>query len=96
MTIRNLGFGARLEDVNAVEAWLGTLPADGYRNVRRSYIHTQNLCDLIPTTSVWPGLAENPSPLMPPHSPPLVDAMIPDVDQVVDAVMRLAEGGKVP
>jgi hypothetical protein len=22
--------------------------------------------------------------------------MIPDVDQIVDAVMRLAEGGKVP
>jgi acetoin:2,6-dichlorophenolindophenol oxidoreductase subunit beta len=35
-------------------------------------------------------------PIPPPHSPPLVDAMIPDVDQVVDAVMRLAEGGKVP
>lgn len=73
-TIRNLGFGARVEDVNAVEAWLGTLPADGYRNVRRSYMHTLNLCDLIPTTSIWPGLAENPSPLMPPHSPPLLYA----------------------
>jgi pyruvate/2-oxoglutarate/acetoin dehydrogenase E1 component len=35
-------------------------------------------------------------PIPPPHSPPLVDAMIPDVDQVVDAVMRLAEGGKGP
>ncbi len=35
-------------------------------------------------------------PIPSPHSPPLVDAMIPDVDQIVDAVMRLAEGGKVP
>ena len=34
-------------------------------------------------------------PIPPPHSPPLVDAMIPDVDQIVNAVMRLAEGGKV-
>ena len=34
-------------------------------------------------------------PIPPPHSPPLVDAMIPDVDQVVEAVMRLAEGGKI-
>ena len=34
-------------------------------------------------------------PIPPPHSPPLVDAMIPDVNQVVDAVMRLAEGGKL-
>jgi type IV secretion system protein VirB4 len=73
-TIKDLGFGARVEDVNAVEAWLGTLTADGYRNVRRSYLHTQNLSDLIPTTSVWPGLLENPSPLMPTHSPPLLYA----------------------
>ena len=34
-------------------------------------------------------------PIPPPHSPPLVDAMIPDVDQVVDAVISLAEGGKL-
>jgi pyruvate dehydrogenase E1 component beta subunit len=33
-------------------------------------------------------------PIPPPHSPPLVDAMIPDVDSVVGAVMRLAEGGR--
>jgi type IV secretion system protein VirB4 len=70
-TIRDLGFGARVEDVNAVEALLGTFIADGYRNVRRSYLHTLNLCDLLPLTSIWPGLAENPSPLMPAHSPPL-------------------------
>ncbi|MGD1094937.1 MAG: conjugal transfer protein TrbE [Bryobacteraceae bacterium] len=71
-TIQALGFGARVEDVNAVEALLGTFPADGYRNVRRSYIHTLNLSDLLPTTALWSGLAENPSPLMPPHSPPLL------------------------
>jgi len=34
-------------------------------------------------------------PIPPPHSPPLVDAMVPGVNQVVDAVMRLAEGGKL-
>ncbi len=34
-------------------------------------------------------------PIPPPHSPPLVDAMIPDVDQIVDAVMHLAEGRKI-
>jgi type IV secretion/conjugal transfer VirB4 family ATPase len=73
-TIRDLGFGARVEDVNAVEALLGTFTADGYRNIRRSYFHTLNLCDLLPLTSVWPGLSENPSPLMPPHSPPLLYA----------------------
>jgi acetoin:2,6-dichlorophenolindophenol oxidoreductase subunit beta len=39
-------------------------------------------------------VAAQPIPL--PHSPPLVEAMIPDVAQVIDAVMRLAEGGKAP
>jgi pyruvate/2-oxoglutarate/acetoin dehydrogenase E1 component len=34
-------------------------------------------------------------PIPPPHSPPLVDAMIPDVERVVSTVMRLAEGGKL-
>jgi pyruvate/2-oxoglutarate/acetoin dehydrogenase E1 component len=33
-------------------------------------------------------------PIPPPHSPPLVDAMIPDMDCIIDAVMRLAEGGR--
>jgi acetoin:2,6-dichlorophenolindophenol oxidoreductase subunit beta len=35
-------------------------------------------------------------PIPPPHSPPLVEAMIPDVEKVVSAVMRLAEGRKRP
>jgi len=73
-TIQDLGFGARFESVNAVEALLGTFTADGYRNVRRSFVHTLNLSDLIPVSSIWPGLAENPSPLMPPNSPPLLYA----------------------
>ena len=32
-------------------------------------------------------------PIPPPHSPPLIDAMIPEVDQVIDAATRLVEGG---
>jgi len=34
-------------------------------------------------------------PIPPPHSPPLVDAMIPDVEQIVDTIMCLAESGKI-
>jgi pyruvate/2-oxoglutarate/acetoin dehydrogenase E1 component len=33
-------------------------------------------------------------PLPTPHSPPLVEAIIPNVDQIVSTVMRLAEGGR--
>ncbi len=72
--IHNLGFQCRLETVNAVEAWRGTLPGDGYRNVRRVLLHTLNLADLLPITSVWAGLRENPSRLMPKGSPPLLFA----------------------
>ena len=34
-TVQNLGFSCRVETVNAVEAWRGSLPGDGYSNVRR-------------------------------------------------------------
>ena len=73
-TIQNLGFACRLETINAVEAWRGSLPGDGYCNVRRTLIHTLNLADLLPTSSVWAGERENPSSLMPKHSPPLLYA----------------------
>ena len=63
-TMQNLGFGCRLESINAVEAWRGSLPGDGYRNVRRVMLHTLNLADLMPITAVWAGLKTNPSPMM--------------------------------
>lgn len=73
-TIQNLGFSCREETVNCLEAWRGSLPGDGYCNVRRIVLHTLNLADMLPITSVWAGLKENPSALMPPHSPPLLYA----------------------
>jgi len=71
-TIQNLGFAARVEDVNSVEAWVGSLPGDGYRNVRRVVLHTLNLADLLPISAVWAGNKENPCPFYPPKSPPLL------------------------
>jgi type IV secretion/conjugal transfer VirB4 family ATPase len=73
-TIQNLGFSCRIETVNAVEAWRGTIPGDGYSNVRRVLLHTLNLADMLPITSVWAGLRENPSALMPRASHPLMYA----------------------
>jgi type IV secretion system protein VirB4 len=72
--IRGLGFACRVETVNTLEAWLGTLPGHVHPNVRRPLIHSLNLADLVPLTAKWPGLAENPSPLYPPGSPPLLHA----------------------
>ena len=73
-TIQNLGFAARVEDVNSVEAWIGSLPGDGYRNVRRVILHTLNLSDLLPISAVWAGNKESPCPFYPPKSPPLLFA----------------------
>jgi type IV secretion system protein VirB4 len=68
------GFAARVETVNALEAFLGSIPGHGYRNVRRPLIHTLNFADLIPTTSIFTGLPTNPCPFYPPASPPLFTA----------------------
>ncbi|MFD2274690.1 hypothetical protein ACFS07_35945 [Undibacterium arcticum] len=69
--IRNLGFVTRLEDVNSIEAYLGSLPGHGYENVRKPMIHSLNLTHLIPTTAAWPGPKRNQCPFYPKNSPPL-------------------------
>ncbi|MHB1221956.1 MAG: VirB4 family type IV secretion/conjugal transfer ATPase [Gammaproteobacteria bacterium] len=66
------GFASRIETVNALEAWLGTLPGQTYPNVRRPLVHTLQLADLMPLSSVWPGLRENPCDKYPTGSPPLM------------------------
>jgi len=70
-TINNCGFNARLEDVNAVEAYLGSLPGHGYPNIRRPLMHTLNLADLLPLTNLWPGPQVNPCRYYPTNSSPL-------------------------
>jgi type IV secretion/conjugal transfer VirB4 family ATPase len=69
--VKNSGFAPRVETINAIEAWRGSLPGDGYRNLRRVYVHTINLSDSLPISAVWTGERVNPSALMPPNSPPL-------------------------
>jgi type IV secretion system protein TrbE len=72
--VRRDGFNARIETVNTMESWLGTLPGHPYPNIRRPLIHTLSLSDMLPLASVWPGLESNPCPLYPPNSPPLLHA----------------------
>lgn len=67
----NLGFDARIEDVNAVEAFFGTHPGNGYANVRKPLVHTKNIADFLPLTAVWAGEEKQPCPFYPPNSPPL-------------------------
>ncbi|MBB5745729.1 conjugal transfer protein TrbE [Brevundimonas variabilis] len=53
------GLVARIEDLNAVEAWLGSLPGEPYADVRRPLVSTLNLADLLPVSAVWAGPAED-------------------------------------
>ena len=73
-TIRNLGFGARLETVNSIEAWLGSLPGHSYTNIRRPLVNTMNLSDLLPLSSTWTGNQHNPCDRYPSGSPALIYA----------------------
>lgn len=54
------GFVARTEDLNAVEAWLGSIPGEAYADVRRPMVSTLNLADLIPASAVWAGPPSDP------------------------------------
>ncbi len=54
-----LGFVTELESVNAVEAWLGSLPGQAYADVRRPLLLAPNLAHLLPVSAVWPGEAWN-------------------------------------
>lgn len=66
------GFGARIETLNATEAYLGSLPGNWYCNIREPLINTNNLADLVPLNSVWSGSPVAPCPFYPSNSPPLM------------------------
>src|SRR6185437_8061427 len=57
--INGVGFTTIRESINAVEAWLGTVPGHLYANVRQPLIHTLNLSHLMPLSSVWAGPERN-------------------------------------
>src|SRR6201997_2971471 len=47
------------ETVNAVEAWLGSLPGHVYANVRQPPVSTLNLAHMMPLSAVWAGPDRN-------------------------------------
>lgn len=57
--VNGLGFTCVRETVNAVEAWLSSLPGHVYANVRQPLVHTLNLAHLMPLSSVWAGPVRN-------------------------------------
>lgn len=73
--INGMAFTARVETINTMDAFMGSLPGHGVENVRRPLINTMNLADLIPTSTIWTGENFAPNPLMPPNSPPLMHGL---------------------
>ncbi|PHR19471.1 MAG: conjugal transfer protein TrbE [Sphingopyxis sp.] len=57
--VNGLGFTCIRESMNAVEAWLSSLPGQSYANVRQPLVHTLNLAHLVPFSSVWAGPERN-------------------------------------
>lgn len=57
--IQGRDFTCMVESVNAVEAWLGSLPGHAYANVRQPPVSTLNLAHMIPLSAVWAGPARD-------------------------------------
>ena len=57
--IQGRDFTCMVETVNAVEAWLGSLPGHAYANVRQPPVSTLNLAHMIPLSAVWAGPARD-------------------------------------
>jgi type IV secretion/conjugal transfer VirB4 family ATPase len=70
--INRLAFTARVETINTMEAYLGSLPGHAVENVRRPLINTMNLADLLPTSTIWTGINAAPCPMYPPMAPALM------------------------
>jgi len=53
--VQSRDFTCTTEGLNAVEAWLGSLPGHVYANVRQPPISTLNLAHMMPLSAVWSG-----------------------------------------
>jgi type IV secretion system protein VirB4 len=53
--VRGRDFACIAEGLNAIEAWLGSLPGNPYANVRQPPISTLNLAHIMPVSAVWAG-----------------------------------------
>ena len=59
--LEELGLPSFIEEANAVDAWLGTMPGNWFANVRHPLISTHNLSHIIPITAGWAGEERHPN-----------------------------------
>jgi type IV secretion system protein VirB4 len=57
--IQGRDFTCMVETINAVDAWLGSLPGHVYANVRQPPVSTLNIAHMIPLSAVWAGAARD-------------------------------------
>ena len=57
--IEGRGFATIDESLNAVEAWLSSLPGQLYANLRQSLVNSLNLAHMMPLSAAWAGPAGN-------------------------------------
>lgn len=69
--LNNNWFPSIIERMNSIEAYLGSLPGETLKNIRKPFINTQNLANMLPLTDVWTGALHNSCPYYPKNSPPL-------------------------
>jgi hypothetical protein len=59
--IQGRGFVTIPETLNAVDAWLSSIPGNAYANVRQPIVSTLNLAHMMPVSAVWAGPEERAS-----------------------------------
>lgn len=70
--LRNISFDGMIETLNCTEAFLGSLPGECLKNIRRPIVNSWNLTHLISLASIWAGRKYNPCNFYPDNSPPLM------------------------
>lgn len=58
--VQGRDFTCVTEGMNALEAWLGSLPGHVYANVRQPPVSTLNLAHMLPISAVWAGPERDP------------------------------------
>jgi type IV secretion system protein VirB4 len=70
--LEQTGFSCIQEDVNAFDAYLGSIPGHGSCNIRRVFLNTINLAHVLPLNTIWAGSPfSSKSSLLPQESPPV-------------------------
>jgi type IV secretion/conjugal transfer VirB4 family ATPase len=72
--LRPAHIGVRVETLNSVDAWCGSLPGHSFYDVRQVPLRSFNIASLSPLHHTWPGYRYHPSPMFPAGSSPLLVA----------------------